>query len=621
MFRQLAIAALLFAGCVRVLCAETTSAEWNYWQPWEPCAIAVGNERDGFLDSVPGRRALTSPEGEGRELIMPYLSKVPEENRHLLIFTRLTDAGRRATLLESTDECETWRAVPMEGDLGMAWGMACVGNGVVVACDGAVRSEDNGRTWTREGLYQHVKTARFPSMICGWDPPLVVKGSGGRHLIGTGYYTRNYYYSEAKVNPVIRESHDAGRTWTPWRGLPEFPGVSEVTLAYNAKGEILAGLREDEIGGCPDDHYSRLSTSVSTDGGQTWAEPKVVAGNGRHHPSFAVLPDGRVVMSYVVRMGYPKTDGRHTYGIEAVVSYDDGRTWDTDHRYVLAKWTNDCVLTDSQGNRVAMPHFYGAPQNTSTHYLSESGCLITFYGTGQNRSYTDEQGNHLPHQVGAVKWMPMPREQYTTEKAAPPEPIAADEALAKLRANTGWAVSYNALTGLPDGGWVNNYADGCASVADGWLTLEHTHNRAGYYPFRGLDRLVTIYGAFGLRARLEVPEGGEDKPHRLIFYAVINNGWDRHSVELIIDRDANLVGPLGLYKLPTENGKPFLLEVWGDPRSRRLRVWVDGALVADREYTPQSMPPETPSTFYFGSGSRSVGGTIKLAFLQFGAIE
>jgi hypothetical protein len=43
--------------------------------------------------------------------------------------------------------------------------------------------------------------------------------------------------------------------------------------------------------------------------------------------------------------------------------------------------------------------------------------------------------------------------------------------------------------------------------------------------------------------------------------------------------------------------------------------------VADREYTPHHMPPETASTFYFGSGSNSVGGIVKLAFVQFGAVE
>ena len=71
-------------------------------------------------------------------------------------------------------------------------------------------------------------------------------------------------------------------------------------------------------------------------------------------------------------------------------------------------------------------------------------------------------------------------------------------------------------------------------------------------------------------------------------YSYIYDYWedvqmapDPYRVELIIDRNANLVGPLGQYELPTENGKPFLLEVWGDPRSRRLRVWVDGALVAE----------------------------------------
>ena len=130
MFRQLAIAALLLAGCARVLCEETAAgAPENYWQAWEPCAIAVGNERDGFLDSVPGRRALTVTTGEAVELQMPYLAKAPDEDRYFLMFTRLTADGLKGTLLESTDECESWRTVPLAGNLGQNWGLCCLGHG------------------------------------------------------------------------------------------------------------------------------------------------------------------------------------------------------------------------------------------------------------------------------------------------------------------------------------------------------------------------------------------------------------------------------------------------------------------------------------------------------------
>ncbi len=615
--------AVLFASLGGILkgAEAVGAAPENYWQAWEPCTIAIGNERDGFLDSVPGRRALTVTEGEAVELQMPYLAKAPDENRYFLMFTRLTADGLKGTLLESADECENWRNVPVAGGLGQNWGLCCLGHGRMIASNGFWRSEDNGRTWTHRDT--GFDDPRFVGSVVGWDPPLVVPGSDGQHILDTAFWGASRGGTEVRYTPLIRESHDGGHAWTPWRGLPEFAcGANEIAIAYNAKGELLAGIREENIGGVSDDHFCRLSTSISTDGGQTWAQPKVVAGNGRHHPCFATLPDGRVVLTYVVRLGYPKTDGRNTYGVEAVVSYDGGRTWDTDHRYILAKWTHDCLLKDASGDTVEVAHYYGASQSTCTLYLPESGCLITIYGTGQNRSFINEEGMPLPHQVAALKWMPMPREQYTKEKAAPPEPIPADEALAKLRATSRWAASYNAILGLPDGGWVNYYPENRVSIQDGWLVMNHRKIVTGFYRFRGLDRLVTIYRAFGLRLRVEIPQDEDDgKPNRMTLYAVLDSGPNKHSFYLTINRNANLGGNLGNIELPTEVGKPFLLEVWADPGSRRARVWVDGALVTDREYTPEPIEPEKPSTLYFGQGTRSVDGTAKLAFLQFGAVE
>ena len=61
---------------------------------------------------------------------------------------------------------------------------------------------------------------------------------------------------------------------------------------------------------------------------------------GRHHPSLVLMPDGQIVMTYVVRKGYLNTsEGFPRFGIEAVVSRDHGRTWDLDHKYILHQWS------------------------------------------------------------------------------------------------------------------------------------------------------------------------------------------------------------------------------------------------------------------------------------------
>ena len=55
------------------------------------------------------------------------------------------------------------------------------------------------------------------------------------------------------------------------------------------------------------------------------------------------MPNGDIVMTYIVRLGYPRDEFGHVQaGMEAVVSHDFGRTWDLDHRYVLDDWAGNC---------------------------------------------------------------------------------------------------------------------------------------------------------------------------------------------------------------------------------------------------------------------------------------
>jgi hypothetical protein len=73
-----------------------------------------------------------------------------------------------------------------------------------------------------------------------------------------------------------------------------------------------------------------LGVSISRDGGNTWSEVTTLFEWGRHHPGMVVLPDGDIVMTYVVRRGYPDTaEGFPQMGIEAVVAATLGRpgTW------------------------------------------------------------------------------------------------------------------------------------------------------------------------------------------------------------------------------------------------------------------------------------------------------
>ena len=189
------------------------------------------------------------------------------------------------------------------------------------------------------------------------------------HTLGLadGPYSQGYF----------RSSPDLGRTWSEPEKIPQWLGVNEVDLAVAKNGDWIAACRTDvpsRFAALGIDSYGGLGVSISKDKGKTWSTVNKLYEWGRHHPSMVVLPDDRIVMSYVARLGYPNNaQGYPQFGIEAVVSDDNGQTWDLDHRYVLTVWV---------GN-IKIPHlrYWCSAQATSTALLPD-GTLLTAFGTG-----------------------------------------------------------------------------------------------------------------------------------------------------------------------------------------------------------------------------------------------
>ncbi len=617
LFCGTALAWLLAAWPTAATAAEAAALDTPAWLPWQAQAIPVGNERDGFVDSVQGRITYSDPGSCEANVSVPYMAKVPDENRLLLLVTT-GEQNLRSHLLSSTDEGETWQEYTRPEDDRCGWGgLACCGNGIMFTT--GRRSADGGHHWVTREMGD--STWRFGRNAYEWDPPVLDPKSNGQHLLVASCYTRFTLTPEAKAMALLQESFDGGQTWSERRGVPEFAGACEVALAYNAQGELVAAMRTISTPAPTDDHGTRLEYSYSTDGGKTWAAPKVIAGNGRHHPSMALLPDGRMVMSYVVRTGYPMVGDEFAYGIEAVVSSDGGHTWDTDHRYILSRWTSDCVVTDAKGYSFQGEHYLFAPQCTSTVYLPQSDCLVTAYGTFQNARNLLSEGESRPRQVALVKWKPL--DSYSQEKAPPPPALTADEALARLRDNPYWSVNYVAVNGLPDCGWSNHYPPQALSLHDGWLRLDNRgRSTACSLHVRGTDHLERINGPVGLRLKARVVEcddGG--KPLRLVLASTLGCGRDKYRFLLFIDRDANVRTPFGDFTLPVGRDTSFTLEIYANPATRRAYLWLDGQLVADTEFTPEYEPAEDPARLYIGHGSGAIGGIVEIADFKFGQVK
>ena len=63
---------------------------------------------------------------------------------------------------------------------------------------------------------------------------------------------------------------------------------------------------------------------------------QVYLNNGKVHSDLITLPNGDILLTYAVRIG--ELDGEKYQGIEAVLSHDNGKTWDWQNRFYLFRW-------------------------------------------------------------------------------------------------------------------------------------------------------------------------------------------------------------------------------------------------------------------------------------------
>jgi hypothetical protein len=157
------------------------------------------------------------------------------------------------------------------------------------------------------------------------------------------------------ANGILRWSSDQGHTWTQetipraWRfqvehqGKSYTRGISEGSLVRAANGWLVAALRTDmppRYFDVPyDDSLEGTGISISKDNGATWSPIHVLYDAGRHHAHLLKLPNGDIVMIHHVRVDVQS--GRlasYRRGLEAVVSHDNGQSWDLSRKYILDEY-------------------------------------------------------------------------------------------------------------------------------------------------------------------------------------------------------------------------------------------------------------------------------------------
>lgn len=222
---------------------------------------------------------------------------------------------------------------------------------------------------------------------------------GSKLVIASGYSIKGSYDEGAKSRSVLRFSFDSCKTWSSLFFVPEWYGFNEVSVIRAANGDLIAALRTgypEKFKKIVNDNYSGMGTSFSTDGGYSWSEVQLIYEWGRHFSSMVLLANGDIVMTYVVRRGYPETkEGSPQFGIEAVVSYDNGRTWDLDHRYILMDWQGK--------NKGPISWLYGC-QSTTTVLLPDDNLLTTFSYGPESEPDPNHPKIGANYDIGLVRW-------------------------------------------------------------------------------------------------------------------------------------------------------------------------------------------------------------------------
>jgi hypothetical protein len=120
-------------------------------------------------------------------------------------------------------------------------------------------------------------------------------------------------------------SEDGGSTWKRHAEIAK--GHNETTLCSLGKGQWLAAARQGN-------KVESLDLYRSEDDGRTWKLQQPLTGKGQHPADFVRLSDGRLLLSYGNRR-------KGSYGVQALLSSDRGRTWGPAYSVV-----HDCVSGD-----------------------------------------------------------------------------------------------------------------------------------------------------------------------------------------------------------------------------------------------------------------------------------
>ena len=177
-----------------------------------------------------------------------------------------------------------------------------------------LRSQDHGVTWSKPVLLE--------TTPLGWLYPFgrPVELEDGTVLM-SGHGAPSPREPNQVMTSFVVRSRDGGRSWGEYAEIARH--FNETCMARLPSGKLAAALRKD--GGS-------TSLSFSSDGGKTWSQPAQVTEKGEHPSDLLVLADGRLLLTHGVR--------HQPYGVQAMISRDEGATWEKQKK-ILLEWDGD----------------------------------------------------------------------------------------------------------------------------------------------------------------------------------------------------------------------------------------------------------------------------------------
>ena len=290
---------------------------------------------------------------------------------------------QRVYVWRSTDQGQSWSQIATQGDalFGRGASLLCLSDGSLLLHTGALyRSVDQGITWNQVecpetgNVRNLVEIASGEVLLfgtddnwyTGWEPD-----PSGTSDPRQAWYRETSRGALAKRRAWLARSSDGGRTWsqpktiidktqtiddkTNWSELqPYFKESSIVTLS---KSHLLATSYRN--GATP--HTVLLE---SLDQGQHWSERDLALPPSSFHAHLTRLQGGVLLCTYVTQ-DIPR-------GIFAVISRDQGQTWDLGRPFYLAPtmpnpfgWPTSLQLPD--GSIVTSYTIKGYEESTQIH--------------------------------------------------------------------------------------------------------------------------------------------------------------------------------------------------------------------------------------------------------------